>query len=129
MKNLADLTLELSGKLSQIDKRCRRELASSERERDRALMAGGGKRILARYHKNIDEAKQAQLGALETADELQGREVLKAEDKRRGELLKEERKFRANRAQASRKKRDQTRKAKQNQCYNCYFARYLPDFR
>lgn len=113
MKNLADLTLELSAELSHIDKRCRRELASSERDRDRALMAGGGKRILERYHTDIDEAKQTQLGALEKADELRGREVLKAEDKRRGELLKEERKFRANRAKASRKKRDQTGKAKQ----------------
>ena len=113
MKNLADLTLELSTELSRLDKRCRRELASSERERDRALIAGGAERILARYHKDLDETKRAQLGSLDKADEVQGREVLKAEDKRRGELLKEERKFRATRAKASRTKRDQTRKAKQ----------------
>jgi len=113
MKNLADLTLELSNELSRLDKRCRRELASSESERDRALVAGGATRILARYHKALDDANQTQRESLEKADETQGREVLKAEDKRRGELLKEERKFRAARTKASRKKRGQTRKAKQ----------------
>ena len=111
MKNLADLTLELSNGLSGLEKRCRRELAAAERERDRALMAGGAKRILSRYHKDLDEAKQSQLGSVETADEVWSREVLRAEDKRRGELLKEERKFRATRKKASDKKRDQTRKA------------------
>ena len=112
MKDLADLTLELSNELSRLDKRCRRDLASSERERDRALIAGGAERILARYHKDLDQAKRTQLESLEKADEVRGREVLKAEDKRRGELLKEERKFRAARTKASRKKRDRTLKAK-----------------
>jgi len=111
MKNLADLTLELSNGLSGLEKRCRRELAAAERERDRALMAGGAKRILSRYHKDLDEAKQSQLRSVETADEVRGRAVLAAEDKRRGDLLKEERKYRAARKKASAKKRDQTRKA------------------
>ena len=111
MKNLADLTLELSNELSGLEKRCRRELASAERERDRALVAGGAKRILSRYHGDLDEAKQSQLVSVETADEVRGRAVLAAEDKRRANLLKEEQKYRAARKKASNKKRDQMRKA------------------
>ncbi len=112
MKNLADLTLELSNQLSGLEKRCRRELASAERERDRALVAGGAKRVLSRYQKELDEAKQSQLASLESADEVRGRTILKAEDKRRGDLLKEERKYRAARKKATNKKRDQIQKAR-----------------
>ena len=111
MKKLADLTLKLSSELSRLEKRCRRELASADRDRDRALVAGGAKSILSRYHKDLDEAKQSQLRSVETADAVRGREVLRAENKRRGDLLKEERKHRAARKKAADKKRDQTRKA------------------
>lgn len=112
METLADLTLKLSTELTRLEKRCRRELTAAEKERDRALLATGGKTILTRYHKDLAKAKQTELETIDEADDARRREVLAAEDKRARELLKEERKYRASRSKALAKKRDADRRAR-----------------
>ncbi len=112
MKTLADLTLKLSNEINCIEKRCASELAAAERARDRALLAAGARKILGRYHKGLNEAKQAQLQTLDEADTARNQDILAAEDKRGSALVKQERKYRAARTKASNKKRDANRKAK-----------------
>ena len=105
-KTLANLTLQLSKEIEQLESRCGVDLSKADRDRDRVLLAMGKARpILQRYHKAIDDAKQKQIRTLQEADLAREKEVIAAEEKRRTELLKRERSYIAARKKATLKRR------------------------
>lgn len=113
-KTLAHLTLELSRAIEELDRKCRTSIERAEQERDRAFGATAGTRkILERYHRALEKAKQSELRSAQEADAALKRDVQTAEEKRRRKLLDGERRYRDARAKARLKERDGTRKAKE----------------
>ena len=111
-ETLADMTLRLSQEISSIEALGARELAEAERERDRALLAlEPAQSILSRFHKALEKAKQAQIAAVQEADDRRNLEIEEAEEKRRGKLAREEQSLREDRRVALSKKNEASRKA------------------
>ena len=94
-RTLADLTLKLSRDLDALDAICNQQRDKIEEERDRALMEiDSAKKALKNYNKGLASAKNAQMKAVQKANELRDEELREAEEKRRRTAFKAEQKHR-----------------------------------
>ena len=109
---LAQLTLNLSKELEQLEARGASALAAADRDRDDALLKSPAKGVLSRYHRGLEKAKAAHLRSIDDADSARGREIVAAEERRRRDGLRAERKYRDARRKADIKKRELIQKAR-----------------
>jgi hypothetical protein len=112
-RTLADLTLELSQAIAELEARCASEMVAAERERDEALLAmAPARKVLSQYHKGLEKAKQSQLDSVSKADDARRKEIGAAEEKRRKDMARQERKYRDARNKAEGKRAESIRKAR-----------------
>jgi hypothetical protein len=112
-RTLADLTLKLSQDLEALDAICAQQRDKIEADRDRALMEiGSAKKALKNYNKDLASAKNAQMKAVQKANELRDDDIRDAEEKRRRAAFKAEQKHRRAKDKAFRTRQKALRDAK-----------------